>query len=160
MNRSFRSLAAWLALLGLVLHALWPLIAQARPKNVLLVPVCTVEGVTHYMELPGGRTPLDDSAARHQEHCSYCSFGDRAALTQTARAPALLESSAEQPLGVATAALLAASNRLTDARAPPFSPLVIVQPPRREHAQTGGRHAGALAASSGSRFMRIGVLLG
>ena len=50
-----QTLAAYLALLGLVLHALWPLIAQARPKNVLLVPVCTVEGVTHYMELTARR---------------------------------------------------------------------------------------------------------
>jgi len=94
------TLAAYLALLGLVLHALWPLIAQARPKNLLLVPVCTVEGVTHYMELPGGRTPIEDSAAKHQEHCSYCSFGDRTALTPAACAPVLLESSIEQPASV------------------------------------------------------------
>src|SRR6185436_1739898 len=104
--RSSQRVAATLALLGLVLHALWPLIAQARPKNVVLVPVCTVEGVTHSMELPGGRTPIEDSAAKHQEHCSYCSFGDRAALTPAACAPVLLESSVEQPLGAETAAPL------------------------------------------------------
>src|SRR6185503_13291980 len=119
------------------------------------------EGVTHSMELPGGRTPIEDSAAKHQEHCSYCSFGDRAALTPAACAPVLLESSVEQPLGAETAAPLAASNRLTDARAPPVSPLVVTHTPRREHAQIHPeRRAGALAAAAGSRFMRIGVLLG
>ena len=50
-----KKFTTWLAILAVALNALWPLIAQARPKNVLLVPVCTVEGVTHYMELTARR---------------------------------------------------------------------------------------------------------
>lgn len=49
--------AASLAALAIALHALWPLIVQARPKQApMLVPVCTVDGVTHYLELPAGRS--------------------------------------------------------------------------------------------------------
>ena len=157
--RRRQTLATWLALLGLVLHALWPLIAQARPKNVLLVPVCTVEGVTHYMELPGGRTPLDDSAATHQEHCAYCF----PAALQTQAPPIFqAEKSLQTVDSVDTQCDSRASILIMDARGPPFSPSVTsIEQPRREHAQTHlERRAGALAAAAGSRFMRIGVLLG
>jgi hypothetical protein len=154
-----QTLAAYLALLGLVLHALWPLIAQARPKNVVLVPVCTVEGVAHYLEVPGARTPLDDSANSHQEHCAYCF-------------PATLQTHTplqfDPPIDVMrvesgdTDCDYTASILIMDARGPPFSPLVMsTRIPRRENAQTYlERRAGALAAAAGSRFMRIGVLLG
>jgi hypothetical protein len=151
--------ANWLGILAIALQALWPLIAQARPKDVVLVPVCTVEGVTHYMELPGGRTPLDDSANSHQEHCAYCF---PALQTQ---APLLLE--AQQSLqgveSVDTQCDSRASILIMDARGPPSSPLATsVQQPRREDAQVHGfgRRPGALAAAASGGFMRIGVLLG
>jgi hypothetical protein len=57
---------AWLAIVAMALNALWPLIVQARPAT--LVPVCTVGGTTHYIELPGGSTPVDS----HQGHCAFC----------------------------------------------------------------------------------------
>src|SRR5215218_783294 len=76
-----RSPAVYLAILAIALQALWPLLAQAKPKNVLLVPVCTVQGVTHYIELPSGNAPVEQHAASQHDHCSFCSFGgDRAAL--------------------------------------------------------------------------------
>ena len=53
----------------MALQALWPLIAQARPAT--LVPVCTVGGVTHYVEVPVGGSPAD----AHDEHCSLCVAG-------------------------------------------------------------------------------------
>lgn len=37
-------IASWLAALAMALNALWPLIAQAKPRSVTLVPVCTVQG--------------------------------------------------------------------------------------------------------------------
>jgi len=53
----------------MALQALWPLIAQAKPAT--LVPVCTVGGVTHYVEVPTGGTPADSQ----HEHCSFCFTG-------------------------------------------------------------------------------------
>ena len=75
-------LAVYLAILAIALQALWPLLAQAKPKNAVLVPVCTVQGVTHYIELPSSGTPVEEHAASQHDHCSFCSLGgDRAALT-------------------------------------------------------------------------------
>ena len=75
-------IAAYLAALAMALNALWPLIAQAKPRSVTLVPVCTVQGVTHYIELPGGNSPLEQKSSAQHEHCSYCSFGgERVALS-------------------------------------------------------------------------------
>ena len=58
----------------MALQALWPLLAQAKPRSVTLVPICTVDGVTHYFELKNGDTPLDRQSASHHEHCAFCSF--------------------------------------------------------------------------------------
>src|SRR3954447_762370 len=74
-------IAVYLAVLAIALQALWPLLAQAKPKNVLLVPVFTVQGVTHYIELPSSGTPVEQHAASQHDHCSFCSFGgERAGL--------------------------------------------------------------------------------
>jgi len=76
-----RRLPAYLAILAITLQALWPLLAQAKPKSVVLVPVCTVQGVTHYIELPKGNVPVEQKAASQHDHCSFCSAGgDRIAL--------------------------------------------------------------------------------
>jgi len=75
-----RRLGHWLAILAIALHAAWPLLANARPKSVHLVPLCTVEGITHYLEIPGGNNPLDDSANAHHDHCAFCFLGAGAAL--------------------------------------------------------------------------------
>jgi hypothetical protein len=51
-------------------------LSHARPKDPsLLVPVCTIDGVTHYLELKSGKTPLDERSASHGEHCKLCVFG-------------------------------------------------------------------------------------
>jgi hypothetical protein len=77
-----RNLAAWAAILAMALQALWPLIAQARPRSATLVPICTVDGVTHYYELKDADTPLEKRSATHHDHCAFCSFdsGRTAAL--------------------------------------------------------------------------------
>jgi hypothetical protein len=80
--RHRRPVAAYLAVLAIALQALWPLLAQAKPKSAVLVPVCTVQGVTHYIELPSNGTPVEEHAASQHDHCSFCSFGgERAALS-------------------------------------------------------------------------------
>jgi hypothetical protein len=92
-------LAAVLAMLAMALQAFWPLLAEARPRIAgQLVPICTVEGVTHYLELPAGKTPLDERSASHGEHCKLCVFGvGKAAVSSTFDISAfLLAASAEQ----------------------------------------------------------------
>jgi hypothetical protein len=82
MTRRQNRLAAWIAALAMALNALWPLLAQAKPSSATLVPVCTVQGVTHYLELPGGNSPLERKSSSQHDHCSYCSFGgERVALS-------------------------------------------------------------------------------
>ncbi len=141
---------AWLAALAIGLHALWPLIANARPDSVERVPVCTVEGVTHYLELPGGKTPLEQSSAAHHEHCSFCFLGERPALL-----PSFHFLSIE---GAASGTAPSSEYRAFDcqpvvtpaARAPPGSPWVRRQPTTKENDETVSdlvRHGdGALAA--------------
>jgi hypothetical protein len=69
-------LAALLAILAIAMQALWPLIAQAKPVVPgERVPVCTVEGITHYIELPAPDSAVERSSAAHHEHCKMCVFG-------------------------------------------------------------------------------------
>ena len=67
-------LTAWFAIAAIVLQGLWPLLANARPASSILVPICTVEGVTHYVELPSGGTPKEGTAAGQHDHCAFCAF--------------------------------------------------------------------------------------
>ncbi len=70
------SLVAWIAAFAVVVQALWPLLSHARPKDSsLLVPVCTIDGITHYLEIKTGKTPLDERTALHGDHCKLCFFG-------------------------------------------------------------------------------------
>ena len=82
LRRSFRRFAAVAAACAISLQALWPLLSHARPKDLsLLAPLCTVDGVTHYLEIKAGRTtPLEQRSAQHGEHCKLCVFGDGKAV--------------------------------------------------------------------------------
>ena len=81
--------AALLALFAMALSALWPLISQAKPLVPgAQVPVCTIEGITHYVELPATDTPVEQRSAAHHEHCKMCVFGaERVAALPVASAP-------------------------------------------------------------------------
>ena len=119
-----RRFGRWLAILAITLNAAWPLLANARPKSVHLVPLCTVEGITHYVEVPGGSTPLDDSANAHHDHCSFCFLGAGGLLSSHVDVPLVPVSVAERiALGIehshSNAVLI-----VHGARAPPLSPLV------------------------------------
>ena len=72
-----RRLGHWLAILAIALQAAWPLIAAAKPRSVELVPICTVEGITHYVEVPTGKSPVDGV---HGQHCAFCTLGVGALL--------------------------------------------------------------------------------
>jgi hypothetical protein len=120
-----RKLGAWLGIVALALQVAWPLLAVAKPRSVVLVPLCTVDGTTHYLELPTGKAPLERSSA-HREHCPACFVGERAALPARLEAPALLEAPAER-LTKAGPALAPKSVRITrSARAPALPSLTTV----------------------------------
>jgi Protein of unknown function (DUF2946) len=76
-SRSLRRFAALAAVFAVTLQALWPLLSHARPNELsLLAPLCTVDGVTHYLEIKAGKTtPLDQRSAQHGEHCKLCLLG-------------------------------------------------------------------------------------
>ena len=70
-SRTLRRFAALTAASAIALQALWPLIAQARPADSISVPLCSVDGVRHEIELPLGKNQGD----RSFEHCKLCVLG-------------------------------------------------------------------------------------
>jgi hypothetical protein len=80
-----RKLGTWLGIVALALQLAWPLVVSAKPRSVTLVPLCTVDGVTHYLELPTGKTPLEESSTHHGDHCPLCFLGHAAALSGDVR---------------------------------------------------------------------------
>jgi len=121
-----RRLGHWLAVLAIALHAAWPLIANARPKSVHLVPLCTVDGVTHYIELAGGKSPLDESANTHREHCSFCFLGTVGVLPSHVAAAVAPSTASEQIARGADYSHASAALIVHGARAPPLPPAVTV----------------------------------
>jgi Protein of unknown function (DUF2946) len=119
MNRRRTGIAAYVAILAIALQALWPLLAQAKPQSAVLVPVCTVDGVTHYLELPAGKAPAEQSSVHH-EHCAFCSFGgERLALPSFANGIACSDSPAEKLPDAAVRASKAEKPSFARPRAPP-----------------------------------------
>jgi hypothetical protein len=110
-----RKLGSWLAVLALALQASWPLLVAAKPRAVTLVPLCTVDGVTHYLEVPTGDTP---AGASHQ-HCSFCFLGGAAAPSHRPL-PLAAEAYGEELPPVATPVVPPPFFTSQDARAPPL----------------------------------------
>lgn len=104
---------AWVAIAAMALNALWPLIAQAKPAN--LVPVCTVGGVTHYVEVPGAPSPADSQ----NEHCSFCFVGVALPAAKVVHAADVFESTRPVSAVFSSRSFFFAS---ADARAPPVLP--------------------------------------
>jgi hypothetical protein len=120
LSRTVRRFAALAAAFGIALQALWPLVAQARPRDAISVPICSVDGVSHSIEL----APGNQQTEKRYEHCKLCVLGaDRPLLSSSAslllcRSPdgkqeRIVEASVPHP------DLSAAS--LARPRAPPFS---------------------------------------
>jgi hypothetical protein len=134
-------------MLAMALQALWPLIAQARP--VTLVPVCTVGGETHYVEIPGKPSPADS-------HCELCFMG--AAL------PGVDSVSIFDAFASASPNAAAFSSRTffhisAAARAPPVLPTVHSN---NDNGRTNEKASAFSAADPhrGGGFVRLGVLHG
>jgi hypothetical protein len=109
------------AILAVLLNALWPLIAHAKPANSLLVPVCSIEGTTHYIELQGSDSPLDKRSGAQHDHCKLCVFGAERQAAPAPSAPVLSLETVSQAAASPPAAALPASPFLSIARprAPP-----------------------------------------
>jgi len=156
-----RKLGTWLAILAIALQGAWPLLAAATPRAVALVPLCTVDGVTHYLEVPTGKTPLQGGAS-HGDHCSLCFVGDRLGLPAhfkpfavvSVRAVAL----AQRPAAIFPKPV----RRFQSARAPPASLVVTSNDHnlgRQSETDLSMGRFGAGAPDS-SRFVRLGLLHG
>jgi hypothetical protein len=120
-----KKLGAWLGMAAIALQIAWPLVAAAQPRSVTLVPLCTVDGVTHYLEVPTGKDSSDGSPA-HGEHCPLCFVGERAALPANFAPLIVLEGSPEDPVGRPQPLFSASVHNGPGARAPPYSPLSAV----------------------------------
>ena len=116
--------AALLAIFALALQALWPLLAQAKPAVPgERVPVCTIEGITHYVELPALDTPVEKRSAAHHEHCKVRVFGTEKLAVAGSPAPrAALAAALGAPRAcVAAPAFPSAFERPALPRAPPLA---------------------------------------
>ena len=132
----------------MALQALWPLIVQARPAT--LVPVCTVGGETHYIEIPTGGTPST------HDHCALCVVG---AVLPTQEVVQPFEVFAHEVGKAWRFEAKVFSFVEADARAPPVFPSVHSNNDNGENNET----AVALRAARpdvGGGIMRIGILLG
>ena len=122
LRRSIRRFVAYAAAFAIALQAFWPLLAQARPQDPsVLVPVCTVDGITHYLDLKPGKTPLDERSAKHGEHCKLCVFGDSkdVALVASEFQPFPIKNYSEKTSKSLKASLRLATRLPAQPRAPP-----------------------------------------
>src|SRR5262245_35133731 len=92
--------AALLAIFAIAMQALWPLVVQAKPAIPgERVPICTIEGITHYIELPAPDSAVERSSAAHHEHCKMCVFGAaKLAVLPVAAQPIKVAQDPQQPL--------------------------------------------------------------
>jgi hypothetical protein len=114
---------AWTAAFAVALQALWPLLSHARPQeHSLLVPVCTIDGITHYLDLKTGKIPLDERTALHGDHCKLCMFGgDRHVALAPRHVVASLVSDSRDSIAVPHPVWISepANRRPAQPRAPP-----------------------------------------
>jgi hypothetical protein len=155
-----RRLGTWLGMAALALQLAWPLVAGALPRSVVLVPVCTVDGVTHYLEVPTGKDPRGGSAA-HTGHCPLCCAGSMAPAGSLSGF-SLPERAFAQPLAPEVNFVAKPFASPTRARAPPFSLVVPFTSIDHELGRTdekallAGRDADR--APDRDRFLRLGLL--
>jgi hypothetical protein len=117
-SRTTRRIAALAAVFGIALQALWPFVAQARPRDAISVPVCSAEGSHRSIDLPIG----NPNAGKGAEHCKHCLLGDGQSVLAPG-IPAALSPSRESQQVPGTASPFAEQSRHLAARprAPPQS---------------------------------------
>jgi len=102
----FRALPAWFAILGVAWHALWPLLAQAQPRDPLRdAPICSVAGTVHKGALPAAPSPLGPDATG--AHCALCLPGGGTPALVPANAALSFAPPASAPRMAAACAIVA-----------------------------------------------------
>src|SRR5712691_311316 len=82
-----RRAAAWLALAGMALNALWPLIVDARPSvPALPSEICSATGLKH----SGDGAPGAPGKGAQPSHCTLCPYGAERGPAISGAAPALV----------------------------------------------------------------------
>jgi Protein of unknown function (DUF2946) len=103
MTNMKRAAVVWLAILGMALNALWPLLAIANPgvPEPFGVPVCTADGLVMVFDA-GRQLPNPDGPVhRLVPHCAFCTLVPGHAAVRSAALPVL---QGERPLGEVPAA--------------------------------------------------------
>jgi hypothetical protein len=151
-----KKLGAWLGVAAIALQIAWPLVAAAKPSSVALVPLCTVDGVTHYVEVPT-EAPFEQPSSHH---CPMCFLGHVTGMPFSATVALPVDRSAEPfaALPILCPKRISPGSR---ARAPPSSQAVTANHDQKlgridETALLGGRPR--TGAPDRSRFVRLGVL--
>jgi hypothetical protein len=113
------------AMLAMAMQVLLPVVAQARPGIAgELVPVCSFQGTTHYIELPAENSGPGERSRTQAEHCKLCVFGtDRNVAVQPARMPLLFACAAVAYIAwpPESASPQSPLHALAQSRAPPFA---------------------------------------
>jgi hypothetical protein len=153
--------ARWLAIVAIALQVAWPLLVNAKPHAVVLVPLCNVDGVTHYLEQLTGKTPLEECYS-HGAHCSFCFFGERLALPLASGVAQPSAHASETPHPASGASVYGTSPQLHGARAPPSR--VVATSNDNNHGRSDATASASRRAAAGAgdrvRFVRGGILLG
>jgi hypothetical protein len=141
------------------LQAALPLIASAQSRSVTLVPLCTVDGVTHYVEVPTGKTPAGPPAG-HGDHCALCFVGDKVGLPTQPELLVLADIATEARAQADAVTLPKADFQAAAARGPPVSPVVISISDNfgRQDEQASCIRRAGIGAAHGERFLRLGLL--
>jgi hypothetical protein len=154
-----KRIGTWLAVVAITLQAVWPLLVSAKPRSIALVPLCTVDGVTHFIEVPTGKAPAGESSS-HGDHCAFCFLGDRTGLPAQSELLSLTDGGAEV-LALSDADVVSKIDcKVYSARAPPVSPVVIATNDNlgRHDEQAFGIGRACLGATDCSRILRLRVL--
>lgn len=117
-------LASWLAIAGMALNALWPLLANAQPAGqASMFEVCTAGGIK-FVPDDAGKATAENGARHLQPHCALCSFGaDKVpALAQAAFAVSVIVDAA---FGIAPLAALSPGRPDPRSPAQPRAPPVL-----------------------------------
>lgn len=76
MNRKF---TAWLAILAIALNALWPLLANAAPKD-FSGPICSMAGTKSVPSDFDGIPGMPNPGKSFSQHCPLCVGGSDSAI--------------------------------------------------------------------------------
>ena len=104
-------IARWLAIVGMALNALWPLLASAGPQELTTI-ICSAHGMQQVSLSDSG--PLPSAPERNLlPHCAFCSSVGTSAAVLPGTALAFAAPALSQVRPIAVGLLLASSSDYT-----------------------------------------------